>query len=172
MSLYLVRHAVALPKPTWTGLDSDRPLDAKGVRQVAGLTAWFEARRVDLVVSSPAIRCVTTVLPIANAHETDLITRRALLPGAVEHAQTLLKSLLAESTVEARGIVVCTHGELLPDILTALGHRPYEPPSHAKGSVWVIEPVGQRRRKRAAGSGDDESLTFDYTPPPPGEPGD
>ena len=143
MSLYLVRHAVALPKGAWDGLDSDRPLDARGARQVVGLMAWFAARRVDLVVSSPAIRCVATVLPVANSHEADLIARRALLPGAADAAETLVKSLVSDALAEGRGVVVCTHGEVLPELLATLGQPPDPAPAHAKGSVWRVESAGR-----------------------------
>ena len=93
MTLYLVRHALALAKSSWSGLDSDRPLDAKGRRQVVGLTDWFATRAVDAVVTSPAVRCVATVLPVANHHDVDLVTTRALLVGADKEARKLVRRL-------------------------------------------------------------------------------
>lgn len=138
MTLYLVRHALALAKGSWAGLDSDRPLDAKGRRQVVGLTDWFAARRVDAVIASPAVRCVATVLPVANHHAVDLTTTRALLVGADKEARKLVRRLGKRAAGE-RGFVLCTHGEVLPGILDALGYEGDRAVQHAKGSVWTVE---------------------------------
>ena len=155
MTLYLVRHALALAKGSWAGLDSDRPLDAKGRKQVVGLTDWFAARRVDAVITSPAVRCVATVLPAANHHGVDLTTTRALLVGADKDARKLVRRLRKRAALGERAFVVCTHGEVLPGILDALGYDDGAR-QHAKGSVWTVETQ-------------DGESKFDYELPHPGD---
>ena len=139
MTLYLVRHALALAKSSWSGLDSDRPLDAKGRRQVVGLTDWFATRAVDAVVTSPAVRCVATVLSVANHHDVDLVTTRALLVGADKEARKLVRRLGKQATRRGQAVIVCTHGEVLPSLLDALGYDGDRSVQHAKGSVWTVE---------------------------------
>jgi 8-oxo-(d)GTP phosphatase len=156
VTLYLVRHALALAKSSWAGLDSDRPLDAKGRRQVAGLTDWYASRRVDAVLSSPAVRCVATVLPVANHHEVDLATTRALLVGADRDARKLIRRLCKQAVRHGQAIVVCTHGEVLPGMLDALGYDGDGSAQHAKGSVWTVE-------------GQEDPPTFRYELPHPGD---
>jgi 8-oxo-dGTP diphosphatase len=144
---------VALPKGAWAGPDDARPLDAKGQRQVLGLIGWFASRSVDLVISSPAARCVMTVLPVANTHGVDLATRRPLLPGHLDEAEKLVKTLFADSREDGQHVALCTHGEVLPTLLYALGYQAGSAPHHAKGSVWTVDEAA------------DGTTGFVYTPP-------
>src|SRR3954447_3537474 len=67
MALYLVRHAQALSRSGWDGPDEARPLSAKGERQADGLVELIaQADNIRRVLSSPALRCVGTVQPVAS----------------------------------------------------------------------------------------------------------
>jgi len=64
--LFLLRHAKAVPQED-EGVDRDRPLADKGVRQMRDIAAWVEERRVrpDLVLCSSAARTRQTLALIA-----------------------------------------------------------------------------------------------------------
>lgn len=68
LTLYLIRHA----KSSWDDplqTDFHRPLNARGLRDAPAMAAHFAARRetVDLLVSSPAARALSTAQCVADA---------------------------------------------------------------------------------------------------------
>ena len=67
MSLLLVRHAVAVSKHDWPSDDRLRPLNDKGFAQARALVDVLAGHRIEVIVSSPAVRCVQTVEPLAAA---------------------------------------------------------------------------------------------------------
>ena len=137
--LYLVRHAKAGDRERWTEDDRLRPLTAKGRRQGEDLVTLFQDRAVDRVLSSPAVRCVQTVRPLALARrlpveETDLLAEGAQLGPAM----SLLRDLPGAA-------VLCGHGDLIPAVVEHLVERGLEmndPPAWKKGSVWALERDG------------------------------
>jgi 8-oxo-(d)GTP phosphatase len=144
VTLYIVRHAVAVAKNRWNGDDLARPLTVKGVEQAAAFTAWLEGPPA-VIVSSPTVRCVATVLGAAERHEVDLRTCRALLVGRSEQALELARRLLDEfGPPDAPSAVLCSHGEVIPAVMTRLGLVGASDAldSCAKGSVWAVTVTG------------------------------
>ena len=141
MTLYVVRHALAEDKATWRGDDSLRPLSPAGLEQAANLARWFDDG-IDEVVSSTTVRCLATVLPLAHRHGLDPILRSALLPGPVEAAADLARTMLERTTG-----VLCTHGEVIPAMLHVLDVRcrNADRASCEKGSIWELslQPSGE-----------------------------
>ena len=118
--LVILRHAHAFPRSTWTQADPLRPLDARGRERAEALVPLLTSYGVIRVVTSPAVRCLDTVLPYAAA--TELKVR--LKPGLSEesfaerpdHAPRHLTKLLARGSAA----VVSTHGPVLPRLLEQL----------------------------------------------------
>lgn len=141
MPAYLVRHAHAGDRSKWDGPDDARPLSEKGHRQAAGLLPLFDGRKVGRVLSSPALRCVQTVAPLAQALGLPVETTDALAEGVPAHAVVdLVRELMDEDPV------LSTHGDVIPPLLEALADRdglalPDGYPC-AKGSTWVLESDG------------------------------
>ena len=161
MPVLLVRHASAGSRRKWEGDDADRPLDDRGRRQAEGLvdlTAPFDVVRV---VSSPSVRCMQTVEPVAAGRGLAVIPDDDLLEGNSPQALAVVHSLLApgSSTAGADGpaVVMCSHGDTIPDALDALARegaalgddRPCR-----KGSTWVVW------------RGPDGDVAGRYLPPP------
>jgi 8-oxo-dGTP diphosphatase len=63
----LIRHASAGDRSSWAGDDRLRPLDDRGLRQAEELVDLLQRYSLDRIVSSPALRCVQTVEPLALA---------------------------------------------------------------------------------------------------------
>ena len=108
MTSVLLRHAAAGDREHWDGDDFPRPLDARGRRQSAelvGLLRPFGARRV---VSSPYVRCVQTVEPLAAALGLPLELDERLAEGAGRAALAAL---------EEDGVVWCTHGDVVRELV-------------------------------------------------------
>ena len=134
----LVRHATAGDRQAWEGDDRLRPLDERGRRQAAALVGQLADFRVERVLSSPHLRCVQTVEPLARARGLAVEETQALVEGNATRAVALVGELAATDAV------LCTHGDLVPPILDA-----FLPGSHheqsEKGSTWVLELAGPGR---------------------------
>jgi 8-oxo-dGTP diphosphatase len=139
MALYLVRHAVAVGRSSWDGGDDiRRPLTAKGERQSKALVRLLADCDVRRVYSSPAVRCVDTVRPLVDTlrvalHEVDVLAEGNGSGKAVE--------LVHELAAKKGDSVLCTHGDLVPEILRRLAREgmTLESDLHfAKGSTWEL----------------------------------
>ncbi|MBA2568614.1 MAG: histidine phosphatase family protein [Actinobacteria bacterium] len=130
MTLLLVRHAFAGDSEAWQGDDRLRPLDSKGRRQAEALVALLAEFDVDRVVSSPYVRCIQTVEPLARSRELEIEHDAALGADRPDDVPSVLERLRGQDAA------VCTHGDL-----PLLGSRPFK-----KGSVWVLDEAGEPAR--------------------------
>jgi phosphohistidine phosphatase SixA len=110
--LILVRHASAGRREEWSGSDRLRPLDDRGRRQAEDLVAALAAYPVERILSSPYVRCTQTVMPLGAQRRLDVEERLELAEGA-NRESTL--ALIHE--VEGSGLVVCTHGDVVEELL-------------------------------------------------------
>ncbi|MGH2631602.1 MAG: NUDIX hydrolase [Actinomycetota bacterium] len=137
--IFLVRHAKAGDRDAWTEDDRLRPLSKKGRAQAEALAGAFDGEPVERVLSSPSVRCVQTVRPLALARRLPLEEREALHEGAdTQAALSLLRALGASA-------VVCSHGDVIPEVMQALADRGVvvrDGLASKKGSTWVLERDG------------------------------
>ena len=110
MTSVLVRHASAGHRLDWEHDDRLRPLDARGRRQSADLVELLRPLGVRRILSSPYVRCVQTVEPLAAALGLEVELDERLEEGKGGAAAELLRE---------DGVVCCTHG----DIVEALAGR-------------------------------------------------
>ena len=124
--MLLVRHARAGDRREWEGEDRERPLDARGVAQAEQLVHALSPFRVDRVLSSPALRCVQTVEPLAVARGLEIEVRDEL---SEERQADDGAGLIAAHAGE--DVLVCGHG--------GLEHVLPEPPRKwRKGATLVV----------------------------------
>jgi 8-oxo-dGTP diphosphatase len=137
--IYLVRHAKAGDRDAWTEDDRLRPLTKKGRIQAEGLVGLLADREIDRILSSPSVRCVQTVRPLALARGLAIEEVDALAEGTpAREAIELLRST-------GGGVVACSHGDVIPAVVTSLERRGLEqadPPGWKKGSTWILERDG------------------------------
>ncbi len=141
MPLHLVRHAKAGSRQHWEGDDRERPLTVKGWEQADGLAKTLADQPVARVLSSPYVRCRQTVEPLAASHDRPVEALDALAEG--EPYEPVLE-LLAELP---DGSVLCTHGDLVPDVVNALVRRGMAidgEPDWRKGARWELVRHGDR----------------------------
>lgn len=133
----LVRHAHAGARSDWKADDRRRPLSPKGARQATDLAARLEPYAPQRILSSPYVRCLETVEPLAEHLGLRVEPVDELAEGEGAAALRLVRTVADEK------VALCTHGDVIPEILVALadedrldlGHRPRQ----AKGSTWVLE---------------------------------
>ena len=134
-TVFLVRHAHAAERGDWDGDDVDRPLTGRGLRQADALVEVLAGEKVTRVLSSPAVRCRQTVEPLAAARGL----RVEDTPGLLEGAPFAEAVALGEHA--GAGAVLCTHGDVIADLVLDLQRRrvPLEGgPRWSKGSTWVL----------------------------------
>lgn len=111
MIVYLVRHARAGRRADWEGDDRLRPLDERGWRQADGLVTQLAGRELTRILSSPFVRCLETVVPLAEARRLTVEQDEALAEGAGSRAAL---DLLHQGEEPA---VACVHGDLVEELL-------------------------------------------------------
>lgn len=108
MTSVLLRHTSAGHRGDWDGDDRLRPLDARGRRQAVDLVELLQPLGVRRVVSSPYVRCVASVEPLAAALGLPVEQDERLAEGAGRSAAELLRE---------DGVVCCTHGDIVEDLI-------------------------------------------------------
>ena len=138
---YLLRHAHAGNKRAWAGPDSARPLSRAGRQESHGLLTQLRDYPISRILSSPTVRCLQTVEPLAQrrglrVESTDLL-------GADADPTDLVALLLDPVAAEA---LLCSHGELIGAALNHLVEERFEGASLSwpKGSTWVPEVADGR----------------------------
>jgi 8-oxo-dGTP diphosphatase len=143
MELYVVRHANAGRRSTWDGDDDERPLSKKGRKQAAAIGERLATTGVDRLVSSPTLRCVQTLEPLAKRLGTAIDVDQRLLEGATGDDAL---ELAAELAGTCTGAVVCSHGDVIPELLRTLyagTTRIADPLVWPKGSIWAVTWDGE-----------------------------
>ena len=144
MTVYLVRHAVAVGRSDWSGPDRQRPLTKRGERQALGLVDLLAHADIHRVSTSPALRCRETVTPLASKFGLEVHDDGALAEGGkVKDAVELAQHLAAKKG----DTVLCTHGDLVPEIIRRLSRDGMSwdgDLQFAKGSTWALSWDGTR----------------------------
>lgn len=139
-TIRLVRHAIAGDRSRWKGNDRDRPLTKKGQRESLALAELMADLGIDRVVSSPYLRCVDTVGPLAKTLgiETEIDERLGEdVPG--ETAADLVRSLVGHNAV------ISSHGRIIQGVLRDLGKDGLVvrgPIYCSKASIWEVRVDG------------------------------
>lgn len=136
-SILLLRHGTAGDRKKWKGDDKLRPLDERGRLQALELAELLSPYPIKRILSSPHVRCVQTVLPLAGRLGLQIETVEELAEGATaDEVRRLMDSLSGELSL------LCTHGDVIEAVLG---------PGvlNKKGGVWVfknkdgsLEPAG------------------------------
>lgn len=116
-ALILLRHGKAVGRGGWKGPDASRPLVDRGVAQAAALvdtlTAWAPKR----IVSSPAVRCVTTVTPLAAATGIPIKRADGISQDTWEAGTHQVRRVVGKRVAAGKSAVICSHGPVLPEIV-------------------------------------------------------
>lgn len=116
MAVLLVRHAKAGDRSRWTDDDRLRPLTEAGHRQALGLVGAVDIAPT-VLFSSPYVRCVETLEPLAAAHGLEITLDDRLAEGVD------LEPVLALLNDVPDGAVLCSHGDVIPMVVDALIRR-------------------------------------------------
>jgi 8-oxo-dGTP diphosphatase len=152
VTILLLRHTHAGDRDAWVGDDRRRPVSERGVRQAEALVVQLGGYPVERVLTSPYVRCVQSVEPLAAARGLELEEDERLAEGTpFDLVQRLLHEVAGSDTV------LCSHGDVIGAIVTDLAHRGVDLGSAgqvwAKASTWVLD-------------GEPTAPSASYLPPP------
>jgi len=136
-TFHVVRHAKAGSRSHWSGDDRKRPISPKGEKQAARLVEQFRKVAVTAVYSSPYLRCVQTVAPLASARGLAVQESPDLAEG---RGVTGLYKFFNNADLD--DVVLCTHGDLVWELVEDLTNRRVLPAfreQFEKGSTWIVE---------------------------------
>jgi 8-oxo-dGTP diphosphatase len=134
--IYLVRHAKAGSRRDWELDDHLRPLSKKGWAQSEAIAQRLRTHDLSMLVSSPYLRCIQTLEPLARQRKADVVVDRRLEEGVGFIGALQLLSEVPD------GSVLCSHGDVIPETIIALERRGCEfmnAPDWRKGTVWLLE---------------------------------
>ena len=138
-TFHVVRHAKAGSRSHWTGDDRARPLSKKGHEQAEALVENFADLPVGAIFSSPYLRCVQTLEPLARRRGLEVRKSPELAEGSGLHGAY---SFFANPDLDHA--VLCTHGDVIWELVEDLTNRRVLPAFREdldKGSTWVVETV-------------------------------
>ena len=150
---YVIRHARAGRRSTWKGPDEERPLSGKGRQQAKSIARALRDEPIATVVSSPFVRCLQTVEPLAAA----LGVAADVDPLLAEGSGILQIERLVRAATGDAPVALSTHGDVILELLGTLEATgvPLDPGVVArKGSTWILDVEGG------------EIVRGRYTPPP------
>jgi broad specificity phosphatase PhoE len=137
VALLLIRHAHAGNRRDWDGDDRLRPLSPKGERQARAMVRRLDKWAPDLILSSPFVRCIQTVQPLADRLGLKVTHCDELAEGMGPKALALVRSLAGQP------VALCSHGDVIPEVLVTLADEDRldlgPSPRQAKGSAWILE---------------------------------
>jgi broad specificity phosphatase PhoE len=140
VTIFLVRHARAGNRSSWTGEDWLRPLSRRGQAQAEGFLEVFAEEHVDRILSSPYVRCMESMVQLAGQRMVAVEPTDALAEGAsLESALTLVRKHTHHNAV------FCSHGDVIPMLLEYYAARGVDlgpKPSCPKGCTWILDVDG------------------------------
>jgi 8-oxo-dGTP diphosphatase len=136
-TFYVVRHAKSGSRSHWSGDDRLRPLSKKGQKQAEALISILEPFPISGIYSSPFLRCVQTVQPLAKAHKLPIKQTPALAEG-----QGLAGAMQILGDPKLKNAVLSTHGDIVWELVEELVKRKVVKAGeggYGKGSTWVVD---------------------------------
>lgn len=151
MEILLIRHAHAGERQPG-GSDRYRALSPEGFDQAQAMAQAMADRPVRSFLASPATRCVQTIEPSALSKAMEVEEREEFWEGSnIDDVMVLLDNLVraafneaATTDAEPAAIVVCSHGDIIPEVVERLSHAGVEITGRGceRASTWILTHDG------------------------------
>ncbi|MGI3779865.1 MAG: NUDIX hydrolase [Janthinobacterium lividum] len=126
--LIIVRHAKAMDRKDWSKKDAARPINAQGRKQARLLVPMLGAYGVEKLVSSTAVRCLSTLEPYAASTKQKVATYSGLTEEEgsddPKGVAKIVRRIRATALRSGRPTAICVHRPVLPHVLDALDLAP------------------------------------------------
>jgi phosphohistidine phosphatase SixA/8-oxo-dGTP pyrophosphatase MutT (NUDIX family) len=141
-AIIALRHAKAAPRESWCGSDAERRLTERGVKQAAGDVPTIQAWNPEKIITSPAVRCVSTVAPLAAATGVKPRHEPRISQDAYEEGISDVRAVVGKRVRARKTAVLCSHGPLLPEILREIALATASPPGGYLNEASDLETGG------------------------------
>ncbi|MHB1172029.1 MAG: NUDIX hydrolase [Lacisediminihabitans sp.] len=119
-AIIALRHAKAVPPGSWDGPDATRPLLHRGLEEARSVAPSIAAWNPTKLMSSTAVRCVSTIEPLAAITGLPVKLSSAISQDAYEDGTSRVKKIVAKRLAKKQSAVLCSHGPMLPEIIDAV----------------------------------------------------
>jgi 8-oxo-dGTP diphosphatase len=119
-AIIALRHGKAVSPESWDGPDATRPLMQRGVDQSASVAHGIAAFRPASLISSTAVRCVSTIAPTARITGLDVTEDEGISQDAYSSKADKVAKVVQKTFDRAETAVLCSHGPVLPQIISAV----------------------------------------------------
>jgi 8-oxo-dGTP diphosphatase len=143
--LFVVRHAHAGSRGHDGEPDDLRELSERGWRQAERLSDALAGHDIKRLVASPSRRCVQTLEPLGRT-----LGLAVDVDDRLAERSTASDALALAAEVRDLGAVLCSHGDVIPDVLEhllAAGTRIEDELRWPKASTWMFTWDGDRLAK-------------------------
>ena len=143
MRLFVVRHVKAGDRSRWQGPDDERPASKPGRAQAVALADRLEPENVAALISSPSVRCIQSVEPLADRLGLKVEVDERL---AEDSPLAAVLAVVGEAPDRA---VLCSHGDVIPELIEALagGMVLTTARDWRKATLWVLDGSAEDRRR-------------------------
>lgn len=136
-ALIVARHGKA--QTPGFGADSARPLTGRGVEQATALVETVRAYGPKKIVASTALRCVSTVTPLATATGLEIQRTELISQDAYESGQAQVRKVIGKRVRSGKTAVLCSHGPVIPELLREIALATGTPLSSAISDASMLE---------------------------------
>ncbi|MEN9603952.1 MAG: hypothetical protein RL545_641 [Actinomycetota bacterium] len=121
--LLVLRHGKARSRSTWKDGEASRPLLAEGNDQAEALPKLLKAFGARTVFSSPWTRCLSTIAFYAQSSKVKVKVSPELTEAANAKNGSQTKSTTRALINLNKGVIICTHRPVLPNIIEEIETR-------------------------------------------------
>ena len=148
VAVYLLRHVKAGERDGFREPDELRAVSKTGRKQAVAIAQMVGDVPFTRLVSSPFLRCIQTLEPIAEARGLDITIARELSEGqGPAGAEAWVLATAADGPA-----ALCTHGDVMRELVESLVERDVPvtgdaAPGWAKGGTWRLDVRDGRVRE-------------------------
>jgi 8-oxo-(d)GTP phosphatase len=137
-AIIVVRHGKAVPAEAWDGPDATRPLLLRGTAQASAIAPALAAYRPEKILTSTAVRCVATIAPLAALVGLQPKEVAGISQDAYESDEATISAIVAKRMKSKKSVVLCSHGPVLPEIISELANLTRTPYTTDVGSMAAL----------------------------------
>jgi len=139
-AIVVLRHGKAVAPESWDGPDASRPLLQRGNDQAVNIAPAIAAFAPVKIASSTAARCLATVAPLATLTGIVVKPTADLSQDAHEDGTSDPSALVAKRLAKKRTSVLCSHGPVIPDLVSEVARLTNTPLSAEIRAASALNP--------------------------------